>query len=110
MSVDVTVLERFIRISVRDRGRGIPQEAIPNLFDRFYQVDSSDSRERGGTGLGLSIVKSIIDAHGGTIDVESELGVGTTFNLEFLVLSQTFLTIEGGHSVDTLMLRAPQTA
>jgi signal transduction histidine kinase len=66
-------------ISVKDQGRGIPESAGERLFERFQQVDSSDARERGGTGLGLSIVKSIVDAHGGTVWYNSVLGKGTTF-------------------------------
>ncbi|SEK43869.1 sensor histidine kinase [Pacificibacter marinus] len=66
-------------ISVKDQGRGIPESAGERLFERFQQVDSSDARERGGTGLGLSIVKSIVDAHGGTVWYDSVLGKGTTF-------------------------------
>lgn len=66
-------------ISVKDQGRGIPESAGERLFERFQQVDSSDARERGGTGLGLSIVKSIVNAHGGTVWYDSVLGKGTTF-------------------------------
>ncbi|MBI3841827.1 MAG: ATP-binding protein [Thaumarchaeota archaeon] len=68
-----------VYISVRDNGRGIPNEALPKIFRRFYQVDTSTTREKGGSGLGLSISKGIIEAHGGTISAESEVGKGTTF-------------------------------
>jgi signal transduction histidine kinase len=68
-----------VRFSVSDQGRGIPADQCEVIFDRFQQVDASDSRQRGGTGLGLAICKSIIDQHGGEIWVESVLGEGSTF-------------------------------
>lgn len=66
-------------VQVIDHGNGIPEEAIPHVFDRFYQVESSMTRSTGGSGLGLYISKQIIEAHGGRIWVESELGKGSTF-------------------------------
>ena len=66
-------------IEVADNGIGIPADAIPRLFERFYRVDKSRSREVGGSGLGLSIVKHIIEAHGKTISVRSGVNVGTVF-------------------------------
>jgi two-component system, OmpR family, phosphate regulon sensor histidine kinase PhoR len=68
-------------ISVRDEGCGIEGEHLPRLFERFYRVDPARSRKLGGTGLGLSIVKHIVQAHGGTIAVESRPGVGSTFTI-----------------------------
>ena len=68
-------------IRVRDEGCGIAAEHLPRLFERFYRVDKARSRKLGGTGLGLAIVKHIAKAHGGTVDVESEPDVGTTFTL-----------------------------
>lgn len=68
-------------IQVIDTGIGIPEIDRPRIFDRFYRVDKSRSRVTGGVGLGLSIVKDIIVAHGGSIDVDSELNVGTTFTI-----------------------------
>ena len=65
---------------VKDRGRGIPPEHLETIFDRFQQVDASDSRDRGGTGLGLAICRSIIQEHGGRIWVESTLGKGSIFS------------------------------
>lgn len=69
-----------VRIEVADNGEGIDKEDIPMVFDRFFRADISRSREKGGAGLGLAIVRHIIEAHGGVISVESELGVGTVFS------------------------------
>lgn len=66
-------------ISVRDEGRGIPQEKLAQIFDRFYQTDASNTRTAGGVGLGLFIVKNLVEGHGGSVRVESEEGQGTTF-------------------------------
>lgn len=68
-----------IMFRVRDRGRGIPPDNLQTIFDRFQQVDASDSRDRGGTGLGLAICRSIVRQHDGQIWVESVLGQGSTF-------------------------------
>ncbi len=69
----------MVEISVKDYGLGIPHEARNQLFGKFYRVDNSDRREIGGTGLGLAISREIVEAHGGKIWVESELGQGSTF-------------------------------
>lgn len=70
---------RFLRIAVLDTGIGIPKDQIGRIFDSFYQVDGSSTREYGGTGLGLAISAAYINAHGGSIEVESEPGKGSKF-------------------------------
>ena len=72
-------LESYILVEVSDNGLGIQPEHLPHVFDRFYRIDKSRSREAGGTGLGLSIVKHIIEAHKQTINVRSTPGQGSTF-------------------------------
>ena len=69
-------------ISIRDQGIGIPEEHLARLFERFYRVDKARSRKVGGTGLGLAIVKHIVQAHGGTVSVESRPGRGSTFTIQ----------------------------
>ncbi|MEO6878045.1 MAG: ATP-binding protein, partial [Gemmatimonadaceae bacterium] len=71
--------EAFAAFSVRDHGRGIPPDKLASVFDRFQQVDASDSREKGGSGLGLAISRDIVRQHGGKIWVESVVGQGTIF-------------------------------
>jgi heavy metal sensor kinase len=70
-----------VLLTVADTGQGIPAEDIPHLFERFYRVDKSRSRIQGRNGLGLAICKAIVDAHGGSIDVSSQAGVGSTFTV-----------------------------
>ncbi len=81
VQVEADVQDGMVRIRVRDRGRGIAQEHLPRLFERFYRVDKARSRRQGGTGLGLAIVKHIVQAHGGTVTVSSELGAGSVFTI-----------------------------
>lgn len=71
-----------LRIIVEDTGIGIPRESLAHVFERFYRVDKSRSRDMGGFGLGLSIVKSIVDRHNATISVESQVGKGSKFIVE----------------------------
>ncbi len=75
--------EVAVALEVRDHGSGISAEALPHVFDRFFREDTSRSRETGGAGLGLAICKSIVDAAGGSIQVQSALGMGTTVRVTF---------------------------
>ncbi len=88
VTLSLTKDDEWVKISVRDTGIGIAPDHMPNLFDRFYRVDKARSRDAGGTGLGLAIAKSVVDAHNGKIQVESELGKGSTFTV-WLPLPET---------------------
>ena len=79
VSLAYQVKDKKVTITVSDSGIGIDEEHMANLFDRFFRTDKARSRDSGGTGLGLSVVKSILDAHGTEINVESSLGRGTKF-------------------------------
>jgi PAS domain S-box-containing protein len=72
----------YYRITISDKGEGIPESFRKNIFNRFSQADSSDTRKNGGTGLGLNISKAIIDRHGGLISFSTKLGSGTTFYID----------------------------
>ena len=70
----------YLEVVVADTGEGIPPEDLPNIFERFYRVDKSRARATGGSGLGLTIAKRLVEAHGGTIEVQSEFGKGSCFS------------------------------
>lgn len=77
IDISSEIQNKVVKITVSDSGIGIPKEEIDSIFERFYTVDKSRSKESGGTGLGLSIAKWIVSVHGGTINAESEEGTGT---------------------------------
>ncbi len=81
IDINLKLLDDFILLEIKDTGIGIPKRALPFIFERFYRVEKSRSRELGGTGLGLSIVKLAIDKINGNIEVESEQNKGTSFSI-----------------------------
>ena len=83
ITVDLLENDSLVKISVSDTGIGIDKKHIPMLCQRFYRVDKSRSKKTGGTGLGLAIVKHICALYGGTLEIESELDVGSTFTVTF---------------------------
>ncbi|WP_018923265.1 cell wall metabolism sensor histidine kinase WalK [Salsuginibacillus kocurii] len=87
--------EKQIRVSIEDEGAGIPKESQQKVFERFYRADKARARTLGGTGLGLAIAKEIVQAHGGQIEVESEMGQGTTL---YVVLPYSVYKQAGGEA------------
>ncbi|MBY0222372.1 two-component system histidine kinase PnpS [Mammaliicoccus sciuri] len=85
ITVSVQEVSDFVNIDVSDEGMGITSSELPRLFERFYRIDRARSRESGGTGLGLAIVKHIVEAHNGSVTVDSEIGIGTTFKVQLPV-------------------------
>src|SRR5215210_2191062 len=96
--VDIEIEEdaSSLTVRVRDTGLGIPEEDLSQLFDRFYRVDKDRSRASGGSGLGLAISKQIVEMHGGSIKVESEVGAGSVFEI---TLPKTFLSRSVSHAL-----------
>lgn len=81
--IRLTANQKAVVLSVADTGIGIPEDELPYIFERFYRVEKSRSRQYGGTGLGLSIVKKYVQMQGGTVHAESRTGAGTTFIVSF---------------------------
>jgi len=84
--ISAAKVDSFVEIRVQDNGEGIPADDLPHVFDRLYKVEKSRSRNKSGTGLGLTIVRSLVEAQGGKITVESREGYGSTFTLRFPLL------------------------
>jgi signal transduction histidine kinase len=76
-----------VTVEIQDNGFGIPEEALPHIFEKFYRVYSEATQDIEGNGLGLAIVKSIVEQHGGQITVESEVGKGSCFSFALKVTS-----------------------
>ncbi|WP_312113295.1 ATP-binding protein [Brevibacillus reuszeri] len=89
---------KHLLVDIQDEGLGIPAEAIPHLFTKFYRVDNSDRREIGGTGLGLAIVQEIVQIHHGEIAVTSEAGQGSTFTVSLPLPEEPFVVNHADHS------------
>jgi two-component system phosphate regulon sensor histidine kinase PhoR len=85
VEVHLSATGEDVLLEVSDTGIGIPPDALPRIFERFYRVDKGRAREEGGTGLGLAIVKHVAQAHGGQVEVDSRLGRGTTFRVRLPV-------------------------
>ncbi len=81
VTVEVKVEDHGVSVAVRDTGQGIPEADLPRIFDRFYRTSSAKTSTTVGTGLGLSITREIVHRHGGSLEVSSELGIGTTFRV-----------------------------
>lgn len=89
--VEIEEEKKHFHISVEDDGPGIPPEDLPRIFERFYRVDKSRSRDTGGTGLGLAIVKHILNAHHSKITVTSKIDKGTTFSFKLAKLAENIV-------------------
>src|SRR2546422_6701995 len=96
------VAGREVILTVADTGIGIPRADQPRIFERFYRVDVARSREAGGTGLGLSIAKHLIEAQGGRIWVESEVGRGSQFHISVPIFDQERATARASSSGTSL--------
>ncbi|MGB5931227.1 MAG: ATP-binding protein, partial [Cyclobacteriaceae bacterium] len=96
VTVDITVGKKDVSVYVKDNGQGIPPEHIRRIFERFYRVEKSRSRDKGGTGLGLAIVKHIVEAHGSNVSVTSAIGKGCTFSFKLPKANITTIGTEIG--------------
>ena len=90
----------WAHLVVSDTGIGIPPEDLPHIFDRFYRVDKARNRSQGGSGLGLAIAKWIVQAHGGTVKVDSVVGEGTTFRITLPLYQPLGLSTGAGRAAD----------
>lgn len=112
IEASLALRDGMIEITVSDTGKGIPAEQLPKIFDRFYQVDSSETRGHEGSGIGLALVKEMTDFLGGKVDVESEVDKGTTFRVavpfrtgeEFPAVSESVVEREPIHIEDPIAI------
>jgi len=86
--ISATMVNSHFAVRVTDTGPGIPVDEQKRIFEKFHQVDSSNTKAKGGTGLGLAIAKQIVEMHGGRIWVESRLGEGATFQMELPIVAE----------------------
>ena len=93
VDISVSAIDDRIAIEVSDNGRGVPEKDVDYLFERFFRVDNSGSRETGGSGIGLAIVKDIIDMHEGTINVSTKLGSGSSFTVILPIAGSVFESV-----------------
>lgn len=97
IKVSIKKHQRMVEVTVKDSGCGIPQEYISKIFERFYQVDELSQKGALGSGIGLALTKGIVDAHKGTIEVESTLGEGSSFSIQLPIGNGHFTTEELEH-------------
>jgi two-component system sensor histidine kinase SenX3 len=88
VGAELETLDQEVVLRISDTGEGIPTRDLARVFERFYRVDAARSRSTGGTGLGLAIVKHVVESHGGSVDVESELGRGSVFTVRLPILDR----------------------
>ncbi len=106
VAVSIQVWDDTVQVAVSDEGIGIPTEALPHIFEKFFRVDSSDRREIKGTGLGLAICKEIVEAHGGSIWAESQVGTGTTVTFSLpLVITKRILVVDDEEDIREMFRR-----
>lgn len=86
INVNLSEEEEYVKLSIKDTGRGIPKEKLKTVFERFTQVDKSLTRDHEGSGIGLYLVKSLMEMQGGTIEVNSDIGVGSEFIVKFPIV------------------------
>jgi PAS domain S-box-containing protein len=105
-TISAQVLDDAIQVAVSDNGIGIPAEALPHIFEKFFRVDSSDRREIKGTGLGLAISREIVKAHGGDIWAESQLGTGTTVTFSLpMIAGERILVLDDEKDIREMFQR-----
>jgi len=107
VDMSLSQADEMAQLVIHDSGIGIPPEDLPYIFNRFYRVDKARARAQGGSGLGLSIVEWIVDAHQGRIEVESEVGVGTTFTVYLPIMPQPIDGEEEDEQPSRMMVLLP---